>query len=367
MASLYGDLTAEALLDRMLDRYRLEFDKREGSLTWDEFANVAIELRLLYIQLDWQWRQMFGDTAERAALIRLAADRDIKPQPASAAVIEGAFNIPIAEGERFNLGDYNYMVYSSMESPDELYHYLLRCETVGSVGNMTFGDLVPIRNIPGLVTSEVVAVAIPGEDEEETEAFRERYYETLRHAKYGFNVAEYQSQVNLIPGVGAVRTYPADPDAGHVRVVILDSLWLPATPTLVAEVQEILDPVPYRQQGMGRAPVGHFVSVQTAATATIDIQMTVTIAPETNWEAVHPLIMDRLEDYLLELRQGWEKAYDPVLRTQTGMTVRQAHIDTRILEVPGVIDVTNTLINGVDGNYNPPLDAVPILGTVTNA
>lgn len=364
LADLYKDITAESLLQRMLDRYRHEFDKREGSLTWDEFANVAVELRHMYIQLDWMWQQMFGDTADREHLIRLAADRDITPHLPTPAVLVGEFNLPIAEGERFNLRDLNYIVTSVEEDAETGYRYLLTCETPGTAGNITYGTFVPIRPIPGLTHSVVVAVAVPGENEEDTEAFRERYYETLRSNKYGFNIAEYQSQVDDIPGVGAVRVYPADPEPGHVRLVILSSDWGEASSVLVSQVQEILDPVPYQQMGVGRVPIGHQVKVEAAQPDTINVRLRIVLASGTNQATVEPEIREAIEQYLLELRMGFSDLHDPLSQNQAGMMVRQAHIETRVLSVPGVVDVTGTWINGVEGNYNPPKDSIPVLGAI---
>lgn len=371
MARLYDDLTAEALLSRMLDRYKHEFDKREGSLTWDEFSNVAIELRHLYIQLDWQWQQMFGDTADREALIRLAADRDIYPMPPSAAVVMGQFNHPVNMGERFNAGDLNFLVTAMADIPEghpsDQYYYLLTCEMVGEVGNVTDWALTPIRTIQGLRSARIIKIEIPGQDEEETEAFRKRYYETLRHNKYGFNIAEYQSQVNLIAGVGAVRTYPADPEAGYVKVIIIGTDYKPVSQTLVDTVQEILDPVHKHQSGIGRAPIGHYVHVHTAETVDIDVTVNLTLATDISHSHVEAEVKAAIDSYLNELRQGWEDAYDPVLRTQSGMTVRLAHIETRLLAIEGIVDVEGTKINGEAKNFNPPLDAIPVLGVVNNA
>lgn len=368
---MYDDLTAGALLDRMLDRYKYEFDKREGSLTWDEFSNVAIELRHLYIQLDWQWKQMFGDTADREALIRLAADRDIYPLPASPAIVMGQFNHPVDMGDRFNAGDLNYTVTSMIDPPEDLdgsmYYYLLKCETTGVIGNLIDWSLTPIRTIPGLISAKIVKIQIPGTDDEGTEAFRERYYETLKHNKYGFNIAEYQSQVKLIPGVGGVRTYPADPEAGYVRVLVISSEFKPASETLVNLVQETLDPVPKHQLGIGRAPIGHYVNVYSPATVEINVSFKLTLKADMVYEQVRSDVESAVESYLLDLRRGWEKAYDPVLRTQTGMIVRLAHIETRVLTIEGVEDVEDTKINGEAKNFNPPLDALPVLGGVTNA
>lgn len=358
---LYGDITANKIFQRMLDRYKYEFDKREGSIVWDEFMNVAIELKHLYIQLDWQWSQMFGDTADRNALIRLAADRDIYPLPATSAIVKAAFDLPMEKGERFNAGDINFTVteqFTDLDDDDGFYRYKLMCEELGEVGNISNWDITPIRTIQGLTYARIEAILVPGENEEETESFRQRYYESLRHNKYGFNIAEYQYQVNMLPGVGACRVYPADPKPGHVRLVILDSKFMPASGELIKSVQEILDPVPYHQQGVGRVPIGHYVDVKTAKPLEIDVKCRLVLEDGKSFRDVQAEAFDTVSSYLALVRESFQRERD--------LVVRQAHIETRLLEIDGVLDVTRCLINDVDGNLVLDRDVVPSMGVVSD-
>ena len=49
---MYENVTYEMIQDRMLSRVPDKFDKREGSVIWDTHSPTAIELRILYIELD---------------------------------------------------------------------------------------------------------------------------------------------------------------------------------------------------------------------------------------------------------------------------------------------------------------------------
>ena len=66
---MYEDITYEAILQRMLDRVPDKFDKREGSVIWDTHSPTAIELQILYLELDAILREAYGDTASREFLI----------------------------------------------------------------------------------------------------------------------------------------------------------------------------------------------------------------------------------------------------------------------------------------------------------
>ena len=49
-----------------------------------------------------------------------------------------------------------------------------------------------------------------------------------------------------------------------------------------------------------------------------------------------------------------------------GLIVRVSQIETKILNVAGVIDITGTKINGGAANISLDADAIPVLGGVTN-
>lgn len=106
---MYEDTTYEAILQRMLARVPDRFDKREGSVIWDTHSPTAIELQILYIELDSVLREAYGDTASREFLILRCRERGIHPREATKAVLKGVFvpgSIDVA-GQRFNIGDMN--------------------------------------------------------------------------------------------------------------------------------------------------------------------------------------------------------------------------------------------------------------------
>ncbi len=69
--------------------------------------------------------------------------------------------------------------------------FKLKCETAGIVGNQHFGTLIPIDYIDGLTSAELVEILIPGEDEEDTEDLRTRYFNTFNTKPYGGNKQDY--------------------------------------------------------------------------------------------------------------------------------------------------------------------------------
>ena len=65
----------------------------------------------------------------------------------------------------------------------------------------------PIEYIPGLQSAVVTELLIPGDDEEETEHFRQRYIDSFSSMAYGGNIAQYKEWVAMQDGVGPLPHY----------------------------------------------------------------------------------------------------------------------------------------------------------------
>ena len=130
---MYENETYEVILERMLNRVSDKLDKRPSSVIYDTHSSTAIELQILYIELEYLIKNSYGDTAAREFLIMLAKDRGLSPDTASKAVLQGEFtpaNIDVT-GKRFNIGDINYVVLKQIQ-PGQ---YEVQCETAGAIGN----------------------------------------------------------------------------------------------------------------------------------------------------------------------------------------------------------------------------------------
>lgn len=358
--ALYTTQTAEAILQRALARVPARFDKRVGSVIYDAIMPAALELATCYKELDYLIDQSFADTAEREYLIRRAAERGLAPTEASAAIVTGVFTpeaLNISIGSRFTCGEYNYFVTEKVSDG----RYYLKCETVGTAPNSQTGRLIPIATIPGLKTAELIEVSILGEDAEETEVFRQRYYDVIKSEIFGGNVADYKYRILGIPGVGGVKVYPAWNGGATVRCVVINSDYGVPTETLVTQIQTEIDPLVIegedsQGQGLGLAPIGHFVTIQGANTATLNVQSTLTYRSGYTYEGVKSEIEAILKAYYYGLNQTWANS--------DNLIVRIAEINSQILQgVYGVIDIADTTINGTAANLVIDADAVAVFGS----
>lgn len=348
-------MTYEEILARMLARVPDTVDKREGSLIYDAVAPAAIELRQMYVELEASQAESFADTATRPYLIKRAAERGLKPRPATKATAKAkatpAIDIPV--GARFSLDEINYSVAEKIDAQ----HYKIECEAYGSVGNRSGGELVPIEYIDGLAKMEIVELLIPADDEEETEIFRKRYFDSFESQAFGGNVADYKARVDSIPGVGGVKVYPAKHGAGTVGLVIVNSDYGVPSMDLIQQVQNAIDPPENAGKGAGLAPIGHVVTVSGVTATTVNIATTVTCAGGWNFSEAKAAIEAAIDGYFKELSAAW--ADEPFI------VVRIAQIETRILNLEGVIDIGGTTLNGAAQNLQLGADSIPKRGAIS--
>lgn len=356
---MYEHMTYAFILQRMLSRVPDTFDKREGSMIYDALAPAAAELAQMYIELDVNYNLSFADTASGEYLSRKTAEFGVNRLAATPSERKGLFynsanaimDVPL--GGRYAIGDLTFVAKERISTGT----YKMTCETPGTVGNEPFGALLPIDYVPGLSRAVLAEVLVPGEDEESDEALRQRFYAAVNEPAFGGNVADYKQRINAIPGVGATKVYPVWQGGGTVKCTIIAADWTPPSPTLVDEVQTMIDPAVNSGQGLGQAPIDHKVTIAGVTGQTINIETTLTLAADVTPGQVQSDVEAVIASYLLELRKDWAH--------QQQLIVRTAQIDARILTVTGVEDVAGTTINGSAANLTLEADEVPEPGTVT--
>jgi uncharacterized phage protein gp47/JayE len=345
--------TYEAILKRMLDRVPGDLDKREGSVIYNALAPSAAELAQAYIKVFDIENRTYADTAYDEDLRRRTAERGVILNQATKALRKGIFNIDIPINSRFNGGDLNYIARERISYGV----YKMECETAGSVGNYYYGTLLPIEYIDGLKSAEISDVIIPGEDVEDNESLRKRYFSTFDSESFGGNIQDYKEKTNSLAGVGGTKVYPAWNGGGTVKLVIIDSNYKKPSVEVVYSVQTATDPVENQGKGLGIAPIGHTVTVEGVMEKVVDIQSNITLQSGYVWDDVEAAVKEVILNYFTDLNKTWEES--------TNLVVRISQIETRILNVNGVLDIQNTLLNGNAANLVLRDIEIAALGEVT--
>lgn len=348
--------TYEEILQRCLDRIPNSFDKRQGSIIYDALAPCCVELAQMYIQLASTYDLVFIDTAVGDSLDALVKQNGVTRKDASYAVRLGEFSMVVPVGSRFSDGDNTYIVIENIEGTT---NSKLRCEQAGIVGNSYYGSLTPISYVVGLTYAELTDIIDLGDDIESDDELRERYMETVTAPQFGGNVSDYQNKVKALEGVGGCKVIPIWNGGGTVKLIITNSQGGAPTETLVNEVQEAVDPTG-DQTGIGIAPIGHIVTVVGAEEVEIEIESSFTLEAGVTAASIQESINKVISDYFTALSKEWD--------SQDNIIVRISQIETRLLSVPGVLDLDNTTINGSTGNLTLDSTQIPVLyGVIISA
>lgn len=366
---MYENQTEDVIEKRMLSVMPSDIDKREGSIAFDATKPASIEFMLMYAALDFFLTNTFGDTAERTYLIERAKDRGLEPYEATYAFVTIETmpkDVVVPIGTRFSVDEVNYTITRRLTADGN--QWLARCEIAGTAGNKVTGRCIPIDYVAGLQTANIVSLTVPGEDEEETEAFRARYLASFETQAYGGNITDYQEKVGEIHGVGGVKVYPIWNGGGTVKVVFQTSEYKVPDSEFVAEVQEALDPIPYQQLGVGIAPIGHRVTVEAAKESAVAIGLNIKFLGTDTFETSKDDITATIQAYFDELNKDWQ-ATEVVTTSRyenRGIVVRISQIESRLLARPYVSDISHTTLNGTEENVELANNALATIGTVTD-
>ena len=293
---MYEDQTYEVILKRLIDRaheYSPNLDDREGSLLFNALAPAAMEIAILYTELDNLRYESFIRSASREYLFIACEDMGIPTDQFNATfgVFRGEFDVEVETGSVWNCDIYNFTVNEFIESYEDdgvtKHAYKLMCDTPGTAANNITGDLTPISDAPqGLSYAAIMTCLVEGENEATDDQIRETYYEYVSNTVSDGNVAYYRRLCDEYTGIGHYKIVPLWNGANTVKISILTAsnraVNTSTTPNLVSEFQEYMDPVDGNGDptgmGDGAALIGAFVTVDTATEVPVNISATVKFA-----------------------------------------------------------------------------------------
>ena len=335
----------------MLDTISDDFDKRETSIIYQAVAMVVPELMLLQSDIELMEDEAFPDSCNYNSLVRFSGLRNIHPRQATRGVVIAEFSKDIEIGTRFNCEERNYEVLEKINTNK----YKLIAEETGHIESI--GDLTPINDMPDLRTAKITSVYLDGREEESLESLRKRYMESLDYQAFGGNRADYIEKVTSVDGVGACKVFrrpkATSSEVGKITIVIVDTTYKNASRELIKNVASILTPTE-DGEGAGLAPIGHKVTVVGAEKQTVNVKTRITI--ERDIDNITRDLTKAVEEYLHELRSGFG--------SDEATVVRISAIENKILGIKGVIDVSNTTINGVEKNLTIEDKSIPVIGEV---
>lgn len=351
---MFEDRLFDNIMDEMMDGFGAEVRTDEGSLAYNSCVRQALKLEEVYADMEDIYDNMLPDKMELDYLIRYALERGISYNYATYPKVRGVFKQSIELGELLTCNDFDYEVTRDLGA----FNYELTCTTAGVDANTNLGELEPADYIDDYEGGEITEILEPGVDDEDVEVFRERVLGTFQNKAFGGNKADYRHYVDSLPGVGGCKPRRRAEGSSTIFVYLLSSDYDVPSDGVVAKVQEKVDPEQSHGEGDGMAPICHCVIIKPVESFTIDIETKIIWDDGYSFETCKSMVEAILEEYFLSLRKGWEKAEDE------NTIIRVSQIEARLLGVEGVLDVTETKLNGQDANVILSFEKIPLRGEI---
>jgi uncharacterized phage protein gp47/JayE len=225
----------------------------------------------------------------------------------------------------------------------------------GTAGNVGTGSVtVLLTGITGVTSISNLAPISGGSEVESDESLRERLLLEFQPGGSG-TLNDYKRWALANASVSRATVVPVWDGPGTVKVVVSDSTGAPVSNTVVAEVQESIDPLP--GLGAGLAPIGATVTISTPAEVLIDVVAVVafedgyTLDGTDGSIAVRSQIVDQLENYVNNLEPGDDVVFN--------------HVEAQFFKVRGVFDVSGVTVDGGTTDVTITTDQVARLGVST--
>jgi uncharacterized phage protein gp47/JayE len=256
---------------------------------------MAGVIALLYRFGAWSYRQIFPQTADAEALMRIGAQYGINRKSSVSAVLTaqatGTDGATIPAGTLWTRNGIVYQQTASVDIAAGVAAITLMAMTAGSAANIANGQIVAIGSPLAGVGDQasVTATTTAGEDQEDLETYRQRIMQRMANRPQGGAAPDYISWALEVAGV--VKAFAFRTAAGEVTVYPLQALTGVRIPDAgkLAEIQTYL-------QDTHRRPL--CANVLASAMTERVLAVTVTsVSPDTS--AVRSAVADAWAAYLL--------------------------------------------------------------------
>lgn len=359
--SYSDDNSFEKIMTRMLANEKLaNVDKRVGSIAYDAIAPCAMELAEVYAKMDILEQQTYLLSATGLNLDKKVYNYGVVRNEATISQRIGKFQkYKTDENSDFVFDENGDKVLIDMEIPvdtrfvipedsETTFVYIgkidgydvLECEQAGTKGNQHIGIILPLTPVKDMVTAEIISTYKFGEDRETDDELRERTLNIINTESFGGNISDYIEFTNAIDGVGNTKVFPAWQFNGSVLLSIVDPQFNPVSQEFINNVKNQIDPEENTGQGVGIAPIGHYVTVTTPVRNEVSVSLSLELETDITSTQIQEQIEIELQKYFDSVRKNFGQ--------NKTLTIYRARIIECVLNVPEIVNVTNVLLNDLD-------------------
>jgi uncharacterized phage protein gp47/JayE len=234
----------------------------------------------------------------------------------------------------------------------------IQAMVAGSSGDVPAGTitLFPVT-LTGFTAVTNANPTTGGADAESDASLLQRYYNYIRNPATSGNKSDYFNWTTEFQGVGGANVIPLWNGNNTVKIVVVGTDKQPASAAIVSGLQTYLDPG-VTGLGDGVAPIGAFVTAESATGLAINFAATLLLASGYDLATVTQNVQAALTTYL-------QSVASTQYSTPTAQTavVSYAKAGDAILNSAGVADYSNLTLNSGTTNIPVLTEQVAILGT----
>lgn len=344
---MYEDVTPESIETAILSKIT-EFDTREGSFARTLVAPAAYELWKYYTALEGVPDMLFVSDQSGSYIDKKAADFGIlrKAGVNASAVVSftGTAGTILPAGKAFLTEDgLLYLLEGQVTlSAEGSGSGVLLAAEAGAKYNVSAGEIKLQQSPLSGLTAFSAGAASGGVDPETDAQLVERYYDYLRKPATSGNAYQYEQWAKFVTGVGKAKVFPLWNGAGTVKVVICSESGGVAPEATVSACSEYIESV---------RPIGAAVTVASATALNLSVSATISLDSSASLAAVKAQFEKALAEYLKSI--AFEKA-----------EIVYARVGFLLLDIEGVADYSDLLLNGKAQNVTVESTQIPIVSGV---
>ena len=351
---MFEDRTSDQIQAEMLESIDDIYEKTKGYFLWDTLKGVAIAIKSLYSQLLVVFQKLdienlAGSELDRFVSQRTGIERRTATYATGILTVTGTGTVEKgAFFETKGLVRFEAVETTVIEGEADI---AVQAVVAGISGNVPPDTVTQIPiTITGINKCKNKEAFTGGYREESDEELRIRYYDNLQQPIISGNKNHYIKWAKEVPGVGKAKCFSLAYGPNTVEVCVIGNDGLPASPELIEDVQNYIDPG-ITGKGEGEAPAGAYCTVTTATEIKINITGNIKLIAGYNFDVVKSQIEINIKEFLKE--KSFDVGY-----------ISYAQIANVIFNTPGIEDYSELQLNSSVSNIPVGEREVATLGEV---
>lgn len=337
---MFSDYTSKNILNTLKEDVNNELDTREGSITFDALSPFSKELAKLYIHLNKIYLENFIQTSNYENTVNRAYEMSVKNKKQTKAKLLCEFNTEISIGDRFIGKD---LTYTAIKKKSD-FKYILECDTYGQIGNYYIGKIKPIIQNNQLTYANIMSLYEKGKDKENISKFKQRYFKEVVSKFFTGSIENYKNQLKENNN-GYQFRLDYDISKNLLNIIVLKSNGEIINQNEINQIKETIE-----------TPIMQQFKISSALEKYIDFSFSLQYENGYTKGDIEQDVYNTIDNIFKNKYTDFE--------VQKNIIIRKSEIEIAILNIIGVKDIFDLLLNGKSKNIEIPVDEIALRGDV---